>query len=262
MNIHWMQNNDFDSIENLSKELEEIGYSSVLLTYNSNNPDLFVQAISNLKQSSITYNIAVRPHTISPELLAMIAQALESNFPGRFMFNFVSGNFYENENLEGIIHYDTSLVANLEYRRNYLSIFLDKFLNRSVLKHKPICMIGSSSEIAIKLCQKHDLMLAMTYENFMSNKEELLAKVPRLMINLPVILRSEIKDAQGLADSFYGQGDFENKFLVGNSETLLSKITELRGYNINDIMLSNVIEDTKYYKNHAEIKKALGVLDV
>lgn len=263
MNFHWMQNNDFFTMKKLATDLESVGYESVLLTYNSNSPDLFFQAIDALADTKIKYNIAIRPHSISPEYLAMIAEAANSAYPGRLMFNFVSGNFYENENLDGIIHHDIAMLADIEYRRRYLSIFLDKFLARGVLSHYPTCMVGTSSRVGLKICQKYNLTLAVTYDNFMIRKDEILnSNLSNILINLPVILRPTIEEAVEAQNNIVGPGDFGDRFFVGDANTLSEKIFELKGYNVNNVMLGCVPGDSEDFKNHTEIKKVMEAIDV
>lgn len=257
-----MQNNDFPGLKELANTLEDVGYESVLLTYHSNSPDLFVQAIENLSNTFIKYNIAVRPYSISPEYLAMIAQSIDNLYPDRLMFNFVAGNLYEDETLEGIIHYDNSLLRDVRYRRSYLVTFLNKFLNMPVLKHQPICMIGSSDENLQKFAKQNSLMSAITYDSFMQNINTLSQNNNSLMINLPVILRPTLEEAHRAQEESVGPGNHGNNFIVGTYETLLDKIFELREYNVNNIMLGNVAGDFDDSKNHSEIKKALEVIHV
>lgn len=262
MKFHWMQNNDFPSLKELANTLEDVGYESVLLTYHSNSPDLFVQAIANLSNTFIKYNIAVRPYSISPEYLAMIAQSIDNFYPDRLMFNFVSGNLYEDETLEGIIHHDISLLRDASYRRSYLITFLNKFLNMPVLNHKPVCMIGSSDANLREFAKQKSLMLAMTYDSFVQNADWLSQSNIDLVINLPVILRPTLEEAYKAQEEAVGPGNHGNNFIVGTYETLLDKIFELREYNVNNIMLGNVAGDFDDSKNHSEIKKALEVIHV
>lgn len=264
MKIAWLQNNPFKNFSSLIETLEDVGYDSVLLTYSSTEPDNFVMAINHLNNSTIKYNIAVRPPTISPEYLAMMIQAVQEIHPGRLMINFVSGDLYSNENLNGIIYHDLILLSDKSYRRKYLSIFLDKLFDRTVLKNIPEMMIGSSSEDAIAACKKHGLMLALTYESFLDKKDILLANnINDVVINLPVILRPSVEEAKKAQSNILGPGDFGPKFLVGNYQTLIEKISELSGYNIvSQIMLSCVENDNDDLENHSQIKKALEALDV
>lgn len=263
MKISWMQNNPFNNFSSLIETLEDVGYDSVLLTYNSNVADHFVKAINHLSNSTIKYNIAVRPHTISPEYLAMMIQAVQEIHPGRLMINLVSGDLYSNENLNGIVHHDLVLLSDKSYRRKYLDIFIDKLFDRAVLKNIPEIMVGSSSEDSMAACKKHGLMLALTYESFLDKQDTILANnINNVVINLPVILRPSVKEAEEDQSNILGPGDFGPKFLVGNYQTLVEKISELSGYNIvSQIMLACVPNDDDL-KNHSEIKKALEVLDV
>lgn len=125
MKFYWfgarIQNNDIE-------EIEDNGFDGVLFTYDNQQGDFFTKIARSFDEKrKIKYMVAIRPYTISPQYLRLIAQTMHTMMPNRLQLNIISGHIKEHEEiLGGIVGPVNDKSSNID-RSNYLIEFLYEF---------------------------------------------------------------------------------------------------------------------------------------
>jgi hypothetical protein len=202
----------FTSDFGLIKELDEIGVDGVLHTYNAHQPNPFVTIPKNLPQTNIKHMVAVRPYTISPQLLSQIGMTFDQLYgKGVLQINLISGWIKENEkDFGGIIGSVNDYSTNIE-RSKYLIDYLDVLEN---LENKTLdYYVSVTNEFTFDAAAKHNSKMIIDYNHFKQNRYDIKNK------NIMVMLSPT--ESNGIALSH---------------KDLLSRLSELESNGINEVI--------------------------
>jgi hypothetical protein len=188
MKFYWFGRSE-NNLSAMSLELEESGFYGVLLPYGSNVGDHFVQIGRALKDDQkLTYIVAVRPYTISPQNLALIVKSLNSIDSERVWINFVSGQMPEPElsvgGIIGEINDLTNLYERREYLKKYVPVFVD-LCNRLNIKTK-ICISGKGDDMN-SLVESHGDYSFAAYQSHVEVAKYKKISKPRVLSMFPLI---------------------------------------------------------------------------
>lgn len=251
-NFHWLARENY-SIENLielSNELEEIGYYSVLLTYNSKTPDSFIKIphIIN-KNHKLKYMIAIRPHSISPEYLKMQCDGFNEIQLNRLIINFVAGDLLQDEDKPIPTVDRINSFMDLESRRNHLNIFLEIFKNLPGEKPE-IAVSGSSDQILNSAEQYSDILITELSQYI--NRELSNKNIGKKVVKINVCIRNTQQEIDEIIKNNLINGlDPEYS---GTKDKVMSNILKLQNIGIKDIMVSAGFGDLQKYRIHDLIK--------
>jgi hypothetical protein len=195
MNVYWFGRTRNNNLSEISLELEESGFNGILLPYGADVGDYFVQIARSLKKDQkVTYIVAVRPYTISPQNLAMIIKSLNSIDTGRVWINFVSGQILDEEKsmggIIGEINDTSSLYERREYLKNYIPIFFD-FCKKFNIDTK-ICISGKGDDMNTLVENYGDYSFAAYQSHIEVAKYKKISK-PRVLSIFPLIEDDEEK---------------------------------------------------------------------
>jgi alkanesulfonate monooxygenase SsuD/methylene tetrahydromethanopterin reductase-like flavin-dependent oxidoreductase (luciferase family) len=251
-NFHWLARENY-SVENLidlSNDLDNAGYDSVLLTYHSNTPDSFIKIphIIN-KNQKIKYMIAIRPHSISPEYLKMQCDGFKEIQDNRLIINFVAGNLLEDEGTPVPTIDRITEKMDLDSRRDYLDKFLEIF--KGLSGGKPEIAISGSSEKILDAAEKHaDYLIIELYAYI--DKNIYIKNINKKIVNLILCIRETQEEIDEIFKNKTIQG-LDPEY-CGTKDKVMNNILKLHDIGIKDIMVSAGFGDLQKHRIHDLVK--------
>jgi alkanesulfonate monooxygenase SsuD/methylene tetrahydromethanopterin reductase-like flavin-dependent oxidoreductase (luciferase family) len=255
-------NYSVDKLRELSKTLEDNGYSSILLTYKSNVDDRWIQVANIInKNQKLKYTIALRTYAISPEYTATMFNACEAISKNRIQFNIISGDIANNENIEpGVIEiYD--LINTPEKRILYTSKWIKSFLNLKTLKSKPYIWMSGKSDKTKEIANEYADLFIGVYSDYEVD--------PRDQENIYKIKTSSrgfafgclIRDTDEEAKKTFNylielnNGQHLGQTFYGTENTVKDQILDFcKKYSITDAMVVEYENDKEFYRVHDMVR--------
>ncbi len=159
MKVHWMSNtsdNTVEGIRKFSKELDEIGYYSVLLTYDSKDPDRWIKAAHVLDtEQKIKYMPAIRTYSMSPEYCVMMSRAFNEIQKNRLMLNIIPGNLTPGENSINNTIYLSEKINSREKILEYTDEWVKKFTELYTYRDRPELGVSGHSKKSVEIAKKY-----------------------------------------------------------------------------------------------------------
>lgn len=258
MKYHWMDRGSSSSLEEfkkISKEANEVGYYSLLLTYSSFQPDLLLKsamiADNNIKTK---FMLAIRTYAISPEYMSMICASYNEIFPNKLILNIVSGDIHDGETSIEDIPLFSNFLNTPDKRLDYTYEWVEKFLKISKKWYTPeIIMSGHSdkTKIMAKNFKATHLSMLNMYIDEIENKNRIINE--KQMISLSILIRNTKKEAEEFLS--HNGGDRVKQWTIyGNDDDILQEIENLKKIGVSDIIISKNEKDKEYQKIHKLIK--------
>jgi hypothetical protein len=177
MNIY-LFTSDFELI----KKLHTIGVAGVLHTYNAYQPNPFVTIPKNLPQTNIKHMVAVRPYTISPQLLSQISMTFDQLYgKGILQINLISGWIKENEKdaggVLGPVNDSSSRVDRSKYLTEYVDVL--ESLERKTLDY----YVSVTNNFTFETSAKYNSKMIIDYSHFEENRYDI--KNKKVMVMMP-----------------------------------------------------------------------------
>jgi hypothetical protein len=172
----------FASDINLVKKLESAGVDGVLHTYNAHQSNAFIAIPKHFPETKIKHMIAIRPYTISPQLLSQIVMTFDQLYgKGIIQINLISGWIKENEkDFGGIVGpiNDNSLTTD---RSNYLIEYVDVIES---LENKNLdYYVSVTNSFTFDAASKHNSKIIIDYNHFKENRYDLHDEKVMVMIS-------------------------------------------------------------------------------
>jgi hypothetical protein len=229
----------FDQICNspksiISKELEDAGFYGMLVPYGVGFENHFIETARALDpEQNLKYIIGVRPHTISPQYLAMMIKSINDIDPDRVWINFVAGFIRDFElDLHGTMfpeEFERSFKARKDYMARYIPVFND-FCKIKEIQTK-LCMTGMSEEV-FSLVEEHADYNIIAYEPYKRLKGFRDISKTRIISMCPVI-----EDDEDYLLYLKGLDNIPQDIMFTTTEELVLTINNLKESGFNDIML-------------------------
>ena len=252
MNFHWAlrTNTGSDTVEGmslLSQRLDKSNYKSILLTYFSNSSDNWIKAARSVNVSEkISYMIAIRTYSISPEYCAMICRSFEEMFPNRLSLNIVHGLIQKNEDpLSNLVSPDKRLLS-LSGRRSYTKDWLDKFLSMDYGKAN-IYLSGNSDETRA-ICNNFNIGHGAglhKFKKYLSDGNKVINNVE--MVAASILIRDTYEEAL----SFIHQSSESSMLhwtIYGDEKSVIKQLKDLSELGVTDIMIDKYSDDDEFYR--------------
>jgi hypothetical protein len=264
VNFYYFDQVSTAPLTSISKELDEAGFYGMLVPYTVGASNHFIETTRALDtKQKLKYIIGVRPHTVSPQYLAMMIKSINDIQPGRVWVNFVAGLIREDEiALKGSMfpeEFERSWKERKLYLSKYIPIFKD-FCNTKEIKTK-ICMAGMTDEV-FSLVEKNADYNICAYEPYIRMNGFRKISKPRIISICPFI-----EDNQEIIDVVRNDKDKPQDIIFTTTQGLTDIINNLKAEGINDILLFSygnnseehdkekykIIDFVKEYKaNHKE----------
>jgi alkanesulfonate monooxygenase SsuD/methylene tetrahydromethanopterin reductase-like flavin-dependent oxidoreductase (luciferase family) len=243
-------------IKDMSKNLEDLGYKSLLLVVNTNDSDNWIKVANAIDPNQkIKYLIALRPYMISPSMCAMMVRSFNEISPNRLGLNVVSGQILKDEYVVDK-HLDLDIdIQEVSNRLKYVSKFLKDFSEIEIESGKPEILVGTGNNNLIKDIKKYtDISLCM-YDDFKKND---FSNFKRKMVSIQIVLRDTKIEADEFMNKFKGTRQ-EINTIYGTKETLIKKIMDLEHEGITDVLISLIPGDKKSTKGIEIVRDILRI---
>lgn len=188
MRFHYMslfEDNSKDKLIELSNIVQEVGYKSLLLVYDTSLDNALINVANTInKNHTFKYIIAIRSYSVSPEFLASVHETFEKIYPGRVTFNIIPGN---------IKHYETSIydvvfienkIKTSQDRDLYTLEWIRKYSKIAMAKGLPPIMLSGHTDDFQKcsmdygltnIIQLSDFIEKSNKKNFLSSKNQIVS---------------------------------------------------------------------------------------
>jgi hypothetical protein len=229
-----------EKLRDLSSELENFGYHSVLLTFHSKSPDYLIKSAAALiPGNKLKYMIALRPYHISPQFCAMVTEGYNQIEPNRIIFNWIAGDFHnrKDEGLQVDVFGSTKEIDDIVKRTTFLRNFVDQYNSFDIVTKKPEMVFSGFSDYTletVKIFNGTSLCMIDDYRNNLKKFDE----IQKIMVCVnPIILESndEVKEYK---EKIYSVNPRSiQTTIIGDRKTVKEKLIELKNEKITDILL-------------------------
>jgi len=172
----------FTSDIEVIKELEELGVDGVLHTYNAYQLNAFIAIPKYLAETKIKHMVAVRPYTISPQLLSQIGMSFNQLYgEGLLQINLISGWIKENEKdiggILGSVNDNSSGIDRSDYLIKYVDV-LESLDNKTLDYY-----VSVTNSFTFDVAAKYNSKMIIDYNHFKENKYDIKNKRIMVMMN-------------------------------------------------------------------------------
>jgi len=242
-----------DSLELRSAELERYGFSGMLLPYGQFWGDNFVRIARSLDASSkFKYMVAIRPHVISGQYLAMICNSITEISKDRVMINFVAGAIHEHEIDFGGIIGELNDSSHRFDRKDYLCKYVDMFTDLMKDKsYRPDILVSGQSEEVISCVDRNQVESIIGYLYYKQDRS-LVKPGRKTMVAIVPVIRETHEDLEEFKSTMKRHSQ-DIAFLTENEFSAL--IEEFKSKGIEDLLVHMYEDDDQAYRIYDCIKK-------
>lgn len=262
LRLSWMLRYDpeisRDDLLNLTNELDDVGYYSVLLTVHSRAQDYLPKVASILpNDAKIKYILAVRPYLLSPQYFMMLWSALNSIQKDRIIINWVHGTLGPKENFDAVLNIPENMQDPVT-RKKHMRNFLESLNKTNMFKpaEMPESLLSGGAEDALKMVKEFGMSLGTGYDIILDEHERYRKmEFPRTYVQVSIVVRDTDEEAELVRST----NVVENRnIIVGSKDTVLKKIQELEAMGATDLLISNAFSGGKEERDiiHNFIKEA------
>lgn len=172
----------FTSDFKLIKEIDKFGVDGVLHTYNAYHPSPFITIPKELEQTNIKHMVAIRPYTISPQLLSQISRTIDMSYERNVLqINLISGWIKENEKnaggVLGLVNDDSSKEDKLKYLVEYVDA-LENLEIKSLDYY-----VSVTNQLTFNAAVKNNSKMIIDYKHFKENRYDIKGKHVMIMLS-------------------------------------------------------------------------------
>ena len=227
-------------LKDLSFELESCGYYSVLLTFHSESSDYLIKSAAALiPGDKLKYMIALRPYHVSPQYCAMITEGYNQIDSGRLMFNWIAGDFHNrnDEPHQVDVFGSTKDIDDIVKRTTFLRKFVDHYNSFKLVSTRPEMVFSGFSNYTLETTRIFDATSLCMIDDYRKNLKRFDGINNRMVCVNPIILESN-EDVKEYKKKIYSANPRSlDTTIIGNEETVMAKLLELRNEGITDILL-------------------------
>jgi len=227
-------------LKDLSSELEDCGYYSILLTFHSESPDYLIKSAAALIPGNrLKYMIALRPYHMSPQFCAMVTEGYNQIEPNRLMFNWIAGDF-DNRNDEPTqvdIFGKTELIDNIIKRTTFLRDFVKQYNSFSLVSKKPEMVFSGFSNYTLETTKIFNGTSLCMIDDYRKNIKRFDGVGGRMVCVNPIILESDEEIGSYTQTIRSINPRSVDTTIVGSKATVKEKLIELKNEGITDLLL-------------------------
>lgn len=246
-NWMWRYSEDLspEGLLDLTRELDDVGYHSVLLTVHSRAQDYIPKVSAVLgNPGKVKYMLAVRPYLLSPQYFMMMWSSMQSMEKDRVMINWVHGTLGPKENFDAVLNVPENMHKPFA-RKQHMHAFLEA-LDKTNMFHpvdKPEALLSGGSKDTLDMVKEFGMYLGTGYDIFVDNYERYREmEFPRIYVQVSIIVRDTDEEALRIKSKHV----MENvNIIAGSPETVLAKIKELEAMGATDLLISNAFSGGK-----------------
>jgi hypothetical protein len=228
-------------LKDLSINLEDIGYESVLLTFHSDSPDYLVKAASAIiPGNKIKFMIALRPYHMSPQYCAMVTEGFNQIEPGRLMFNWIAGDSHNrlDEKPQMDIYGNTETLDNIVKRTTFLRDFVKQYQEMPVITKRSEMIFSGYSEYTLETTRMFGGTSLCMIDDYRNNLDRFYEIKKRMVAVSPIILENK-EDVDKYKEFL---PTISSRFLAmsiaGTREEVKKELLELENEGITDVLVN------------------------
>jgi hypothetical protein len=246
---------DMKTLKILFDKINECGYYSVLLTYHSNQNDLWAKSIRLIDPKyKFKFQPAIRTYAITPEYFAMMYNTCEEISTGKYMFNIIAGDLWNNKEktLDDIV-WIRDLIDTPEKRLNYTLDWIEKLKqSKKIMNFPEIVMSGITDQTLQNAAAHADYTLPMVSDFKDDPKKFMVTK--KVMVCAAIVIRDSFEDAERVVDK--ANPPHQKMWtLYGTEHDILNHIKEIKDMGATDLMIRQLNNDKEIYRIHDFVKK-------
>jgi hypothetical protein len=190
MNFYYFGNES--DVDNLIKNK----FCGILFTYNAKQSDYFSYSARNLNlDQDFKYMVAVRPHVISPQYLAMIFRGFNKIKTNSLQLNIISGHVKEEEKGWGGILGDINDFSSQVDRSNYLIKHINVLddLNK---KEKQVSgsdlidfYVSTTNNFVFNAAQRNKNKMIIAYSDYKNDSTFIINPDDKVMLSMGPVIR-------------------------------------------------------------------------
>jgi hypothetical protein len=244
-----------ETIRRRSYELESYGFSGMLLPFGPLWGDNFVRVARAIDPSiRFKYMIAIRPHTISGQYLAMLCSSIDEISRNRIMINFVAGAVQDHEKNFGGILGDVNDHSHRFDRKDYLCEYVDMFTELMKDKHyKPDILISGQSSEVISCVDRNNITSIIGYLYYKDDKT-LLSDGRKTMVAIVPVIRDTHEELEEFKNN--AKSHSADVALLTSSE-FYALIDEFKSNGIENLLVHRHADDDQHHKIYSIIKNII-----
>jgi hypothetical protein len=226
-------------LKDLSSELENFGYNSLLLTFHSQSPDYLIKSAAALiPGNKLKYMIALRPYHISPQFCAMVTEGYNQIEPNRIIFNWIAGDFYrKDEGLQVDVFGNTKEIDDIVKRTTFLRNFVDQYNSFGIVTKKPEMVFSGFSDYTLETARIFGGTSLCMIDEYRKNIKNFNGINSRMVCVNPIILDSN-EDIEEYKKRIYSINPRSiHTTIIGDRDTVKRKMIDLKDEGITDLLL-------------------------
>lgn len=248
-------------LRELSVQLEDVGYESVLLTFHSECPDYLIKSAAALVPGhKLKYMIALRPYHVSAQYCAMITEGFSQIDKNRLIFNWIAGDQHnrKDEKPNKTTYNDTESIDTIEKRKEFLREFVSDFIKYEVLTDIPDMVFSGYSEFTVVTANMFNSPTLSMLDDYRRNKK-LLSINNKNMISITVIVCKD-EEIETIKDKLKIVQERSLDFtIIGTQEKIKQEILSLEHEGITDVLINTEYPYHPEFKGYSSDKNMINV---
>jgi hypothetical protein len=226
------------------KELINHGYTGALFVYITGLGDFFTKVSRDIKlEENFKYMVAVRPYTISPQLLCMINDSINNIDKDRLEINIVSGSTVPSEIKYGGILGEINDSSSKINKSNYLIKYVDVLEG---MNNIPDYYVSIRSDEVVNETLRHSSKLLIDYQDYKNKTYDI--EYRNVMIHLWLILRETKEELDAVYENLSKKYPEYSRVQYFTYKEFSDILDELKNKKINKILFY-----THWSKQESEI---------
>ena len=265
MKIHYMWRGkplSSKELKDLSSELENFGYYSLLLPFHSKSPDYLIKSAAALiPGNKLKYMIALRPYHLSPQFCAMVTEGYNQIEPNRLIFNWIAGNFdkRDDEGAQVDVLGNTEEIDTIVKRTTFLRSFVKQYNSFNLVTKKPEMVFSGFSDYTletVKLFNGTSLCMIDDYRNNLNKFNG----IQNIMVSVnPIILESNDEIDEYKKKISLVNPRSPETIIIGDRQTVKEKLIDLKNEGITEILLYTNMPNFSGLTQEASVKNDILV---
>lgn len=227
-------------LRNLSMQLEDVGYESVLLPFHSECSDYLIKSAGALVSGhKLKYMIALRPYHLSAQYCAMIAQGFNDIEKDRLMFNWIAGDYHNrsDEKPQRDVYGESHNIDNIEKRKQFLRDFVLEFSNNKIITSKPEMVFSGYSDFTIETASMFKSTTLCMIDDYRKNIDRF-KEIQKIMVSVCVVILKPNEGVENYKEKIFSINPRSiDTTIFGDTDTVKQRLLELENEGITDILL-------------------------
>jgi hypothetical protein len=240
---YFLRSGNLSSVElkKLSAELEEVGYKSILLPFNTSNPDYLIRSAAALiPGNKLKYMIAFRPYHVSPQYCAMLTEGFNKIDPERIILNWVPGYTYTRaySDSQMDVYGNTEVIEDAVKRKAFLRKFVMQYNSTPIITIPPEMVFSGFSEYTLETAKIFNGTSVSVIGDYRKNKDRF-DGIEKRMVSVSVAILDNQDNVEEYKNFLFTKNpSFLELSIIGTKEEVRKSLIELENEKITDVLIT------------------------